>query len=60
MNPCSVCQSISVDSVREVIHGSDGPNVVIATSLFRVLQGEDSRVLAFTDGRQEAAFLLGI
>jgi len=56
MNPCSVCQSISVDSVREVIHGSDGPNVVIATSLYRVLQGEDSRVLAFTDGRQEAAF----
>lgn len=45
------------DPVREVVHGSDGPNAVIATALLELLPEDDSRkVLAFADSRQEAAF----
>ena len=49
------------DPVQEVVHGSDGPNTVIATALHEKLYSqctdeENSRILAFTDSRQEAAF----
>ncbi|MEJ5298670.1 MAG: DEAD/DEAH box helicase, partial [Armatimonadota bacterium] len=44
------------DPVREVVHGADGPNAVIATTLFQELPEDRRKVLAFADGRQEAAF----
>ena len=46
------------DPVREIVHGSEAPNTVIATALHELLnRGERSRkVLAFADSRQEAAF----
>ncbi len=44
------------DPVREIVHGSDGPNAVITTALHELLPEGRRRVLAFTDSRQEAAF----
>ena len=44
------------DPVQEIVHGSDGPNAVIATALHELLPTERRRVLAFADSRQEAAF----
>ena len=44
------------DPVQEIVHGSDGPNAVIATALHQLLPKEQRRVLAFADSRQEAAF----
>ena len=44
------------DPVQEIVHGSDGPNAVIATALHELLPAERRRVLAFADSRQEAAF----
>ncbi|MDH7480614.1 MAG: DEAD/DEAH box helicase [Armatimonadota bacterium] len=44
------------DPVREVIHGTDGPHTVIATTLYKTLPEGRKKVLAFADGRQEAAF----
>lgn len=44
------------DPVREIIHGTDGPNAVIATTLFTRLPEDRRKILAFADGRQEAAF----
>lgn len=44
------------DPVQEIVHGSDGPNAVIATALHQLLPEDRRRVLAFTDSRQEAAF----
>jgi len=42
--------------VREVTHGADGPNAVIATTLYQHLPEGRKKVLAFADGRQQAAF----
>jgi len=42
--------------VREVVHGTDGPHAVIATTLHQNLPADRKKVLAFADGRQEAAF----
>ncbi|MFQ5600825.1 MAG: Zn-binding domain-containing protein [Candidatus Krumholzibacteriia bacterium] len=42
--------------MRELTHGTDGPNAVIATTLHELLPEERRKVLAFADGRQEAAF----
>lgn len=53
---CSACGYRAPDPVREVVHGSDGPNAVIATTLCESLPKERRRVLAFADSRQEAAF----
>ncbi len=53
---CSVCEYRAPDPVREVVHGADGPHAVIATTLFQKLPEERRKVLAFADGRQEAAF----
>jgi len=44
------------DPVREIVHGSDGPNVVIATALHGLLPRDRRKILAFADSRQEAAF----
>ena len=44
------------DPVQEIVHGSDGPNAVIATALLELLPEERRKVLAFADSRQEAAF----
>lgn len=56
---CAVCDYQATDPVHEVVHGTDGPHAVIATTLYQSLQSlpEDRRkVLAFADSRQEAAF----
>ncbi len=44
------------DPVQEIVHGSDGPNTVIATALHELLPEDSRKVLAFADSRQEAAF----
>jgi superfamily II DNA or RNA helicase len=53
---CSACGYRGPDPVREVVHGTDGPNAVVATTLHRGLPPDRRKVLAFADGRQEAAF----
>lgn len=53
---CPVCGYQSPDPVREVVHGTDGPHAVIATTLVQSLPERRRKVLAFADGRQEAAF----
>lgn len=53
---CSACGNAGVDPVREVVYGSDGPHSVIATTLYSNLPPDRSKILAFADGRQEAAF----
>ena len=44
------------DPVQEIVHGSDGPNSVIATALHELQPDRKRKVLAFADSRQEAAF----
>ena len=58
LSKCGACgySAAGRDPVREVVHGTDGPHAVIATSLYRALPQERKKVLAFADGRQEAAF----
>lgn len=53
---CGACgyNAAGRDPVREIVHGTDGPHSVIATTLYQNL--ERKKVLAFADGRQEAAF----
>jgi len=55
---CGACGYTAAgrDPVREVVHGTDGPHAVIATALYRALPEGRKKVLAFADGRQEAAF----
>jgi len=55
---CSACgySASGRDPIREVIYGSDGPHAVIATVLYQRLPQPRRKVLAFADGRQEAAF----
>lgn len=56
MARCGACgyNAAGRDPVREVVHGTDGPHAVIATTLYQTL--ERKKVLAFADSRQEAAF----
>ena len=59
MKECEACgysRGSSGDPVREIVHGTDGPNVVIATALHGLLSEENRKILAFADNRQEAAF----
>lgn len=61
MAKCGACgyNAAGRDPVREVVHGTDGPHAVIATTLYQGLQRlpqERRKMLAFADGRQEAAF----
>lgn len=44
------------DPVQEIVHGSDGPNSVIATRLHELLPAKERKILAFADSRQKAAF----
>lgn len=53
---CIVCGYNGADPVREVLYGTDGPHAVIATTLHQHLPADRKKVLAFADGRQEAAF----
>lgn len=59
---CSYCgyNASGKDPVKEVVYGTDGPHAVIATTLVQYasqhLTEERRKVLAFADGRQEAAF----
>ncbi|MDI6848758.1 MAG: DEAD/DEAH box helicase [Candidatus Saccharicenans sp.] len=55
---CGACgySASGRDPVREVVHGTDGPHAVIATTLYQSLPEKRRKVLAFADGRQEAAF----
>ena len=53
---CSYRRGGIGDPVQEIVHGSDGPNAVIATALHELLPEDRRKVLAFADSRQEAAF----
>jgi len=55
---CGACgyNASGHDPVREIIYGADGPHTVIATTLYQNLPEGRKKVLAFADGRQEAAF----
>lgn len=55
---CGACgyHGAGRDPVREIIYGADGPHAVIATTLFQELPRERRKILAFADGRQEAAY----
>lgn len=55
---CGACGYAAAgrDPVREVVYGADGPHAVIATTLYQSLPERRRKVLAFADGRQEAAF----
>ncbi|MGB9618853.1 MAG: helicase-related protein [Armatimonadota bacterium] len=58
LGKCGACGYTAAgrDPVREVVHGTDGPHAVIATTLYEALPEKRKKVLAFADGRQEAAF----
>ena len=59
LKECEVCgykRGGVGDPVQEIVHGSDGPNSVIATALHELLPDDRRKVLAFADSRQEAAF----
>ena len=55
---CGACgyHGAGRDPVREIIYGADGPHAVVATTLAQMLPPERRKVLAFADGRQEAAY----
>ncbi|MCI0697097.1 DEAD/DEAH box helicase [candidate division KSB1 bacterium] len=56
VSKCAACGFQAPDPVREIVHGSDGPNAVIATALVQNLPNKKKKVLAFADSRQQAAF----
>jgi hypothetical protein len=56
MRTCGTCSYRGPDPVREIVHGNDGPNAVVATAVHRCLPKERRKVLGFVDGRQDAAF----
>ncbi|NJM39931.1 MAG: hypothetical protein HC853_03705 [Anaerolineae bacterium] len=55
---CGACgyNASGRDPVRELSYGNDGPHAVIASALYQNLPEGQRKVLAFADGRQEAAF----
>lgn len=53
---CGYSRGSFGDPVQEIVHGTDGPNVVIATALHGLLSEKNRKILAFADNRQEAAF----
>lgn len=53
---CSACRYQAPDPVREVVHGTDGPHAVVTTNLYHNMPPDRRKILAFADGRQEAAF----
>jgi hypothetical protein len=56
LRKCGHCGYIGADPVREIVHGNDGSNAVVATVLHQLLPEDRRKVLGFVDGRQEAAF----
>lgn len=52
---CLICENRSSRQIREMVHGGNGPHVVIATALHTNLPTERRKILAFTDSRQRAA-----
>lgn len=58
MPKCDACgyTAAGCDAVRGIVYGADGPHAVIATTLCQFLPEKRRKVLAFADGRQEAAF----
>ena len=59
LKECEVCgyrRGAIGDPVQKIVHGSDGPNSVIATALHELQPDRKRKVLAFADSRQEAAF----
>lgn len=56
LRECSACGSSRGEPVREVIYGNDAPNAVIVTALHEHLPKDRRKILAFSDGRQAAAF----
>ncbi len=52
---CLICENRSSRQIREMVHGGDGPHVVIATALHADVPADRRKVLAFTDSRQRAA-----
>ncbi len=53
---CHTCGYRGQDPIGEVVHGTDGPHAVIATTMFRDMDAAHHKILAFADGRQQAAF----
>jgi len=53
---CNFCGYRAPDPIREIVHGTDGPNAVIATALYQYLPPGRKKILAFSDSRQNAAF----
>jgi superfamily II DNA/RNA helicase len=54
---CQACGASSPNTpIRNVVSGSDAPHSVIATTLHECLPEDRRKLLAFADGRQEAAF----
>jgi len=58
LSRCGACGYTAAgrDPVREIIYGADGPQAVIATTLHQLLPEDRKKVLAFADGRQDAAY----
>ena len=59
LEQCEACgygQGNINDPVQEIVHGSDGPNSVIATAIHELLPEDQRKILTFSDSRQEAAF----
>ncbi len=54
---CRACGAKSPNApIRDVISGSDAPHAVVSTALHANLPPERRKILAFADGRQEAAY----
>ncbi|MCM8746417.1 DEAD/DEAH box helicase [Thermomicrobium sp. CFH 73360] len=53
---CVVCGSRGTDPVREIVYGPEWPQAVITTSLLEMLPPDRQKLLAFADGRQDAAY----
>ncbi len=53
---CLVCNVAASDPVRELIYGGEWVQAVIATTILDLLPRERQKLLAFADGRQDAAY----
>ena len=53
---CLVCHSRVADPVREIVYGGEWPQAVLATTVLEALPAERQKILAFADGRQDAAY----
>lgn len=53
---CLACGMRTRDPVRDIVYGGEWPQAVITTTLLELLPAERQKVLAFADGRQDAAY----